>query len=157
MLTIANGAGHGGPYSAEGRPAPPCPPPGSRPWAAARGDFQAAVARDPPHCFLCSPDQPGGGGAPSGEARAEQAGRGQVQEPEEGTDRFPAGGEHRRCAGRQATAHRTCGGLACCEPAGPQGAPESQAFGEKDREKALSTAQPSCSSGRRSPKMPPGT
>ncbi|XP_019500997.1 PREDICTED: fos-related antigen 1 isoform X1 [Hipposideros armiger] len=38
-------------------------------------------------------EQSGGGGAPSSEARAEQASRSQVQEPEEGTDRLPAGGE----------------------------------------------------------------
>ncbi|XP_064348183.1 fos-related antigen 1 isoform X3 [Camelus dromedarius] len=37
-------------------------------------------------------EQPRGGGAPSSEARAEQAGRGQVQEPEKRTDRLPAGG-----------------------------------------------------------------
>nr|XP_044998310.1 fos-related antigen 1 [Jaculus jaculus] len=38
-------------------------------------------------------EQPGGGGATPSEARAQQAGCGQVQEPEEGTDRLPAGGD----------------------------------------------------------------
>ncbi|XP_055116771.1 fos-related antigen 1 isoform X5 [Symphalangus syndactylus] len=38
-------------------------------------------------------EQPGGRGAPPSKARAEQAGCGQVQEPEEGTDRLPAGGD----------------------------------------------------------------
>ncbi|XP_012666181.1 fos-related antigen 1 isoform X5 [Otolemur garnettii] len=37
-------------------------------------------------------EQPRGGGAPSSKTRAEQVGRSQVQESEEGTDRLPAGG-----------------------------------------------------------------
>ncbi|XP_036182481.1 fos-related antigen 1 isoform X4 [Myotis myotis] len=67
-------------------------------------------------------EQPRGGGAPSGEARAEQAGRGKVQEPEEGTDRFPAGGEHRpvRRAPRPRPT-KPSEGLASCEPVGPRG------------------------------------
>nr|XP_025860188.1 fos-related antigen 1 isoform X2 [Vulpes vulpes] len=69
-------------------------------------------------------EQPRGGGAPSSEARAEQAGRGQVQEPEEGTDRLPAGGEHppvRRVSRPRPTEPQT--GAAPLSLQGPRGAP----------------------------------
>lgn len=129
----------------KGAPALPGPPLGSYPWATALGACQAASGPgSTPHGSLCSPDQPRGGGAPSGEARAEQAGRGQVQEPEEGTDRFPAGGEHRpvRRAPRLRPTEPSEGSPPV-SPQGPQEALEREAFGEKHQEKVLSAARPS--------------
>ncbi|XP_069326272.1 fos-related antigen 1 isoform X8 [Eulemur rufifrons] len=51
------------------------------------------VLGPPPGVRRRPSEQPGGGGAPPSKARAEQAGCGQVQESEEGTDRLPAGGD----------------------------------------------------------------
>ncbi|XP_069924426.1 fos-related antigen 1 isoform X3 [Oryctolagus cuniculus] len=47
----------------------------------------------PPGARRRPSEQPRGRGASPSEAGAEQAGRGQVQEQEEGTDRLPAGGD----------------------------------------------------------------
>lgn len=129
----------------ESTPALPCLPPGSYHWVTAPSKWPTASGPGSTSLLPQPPDQPRGGGAPSSEARAEQAGRGQVQEPEEGTDRLPAGGEHRpvqRVSRPRSTEPPRAPGSR--EPTGPQYMKSSppapcrrESFREKDEEKGI--------------------
>lgn len=102
-------------------------PPGGWP---AQGSWWSRVS---PPFFSPNLDQPRGGRASQSEARTKQVSSGEVQKPEKGTDRLPAGGEHQ-------PAPRV--------PPGPGPTEPNRGLGSREHEKLLHTPPSSLFKGK---------
>lgn len=102
-------------------------------WMAGSGQLVVQGQSHYPSFFSPNLDQPRGGRASQSEARTKQVSSGQVQKPEKGTDRLPAGGEHQ-------PAPRV--------PPGPGPTEPNRGLGSREHEKLLHTPPSSLFKGK---------